>query len=223
MIRTTHKRQKANELKQAQKHINTPDRRSVLKRTLVLFVGLLPFIWCLITSMMGLSLVASSKRGYAFVNTDETSLAVRLSAGTDGLLLDRLQRNSQVLVTGAAVDSKGESWYEIKYLRAAGQYRTGFVHSDYLTFYNDIAPAGEDPEFEVFMSAQGFPDSYKVLLRILHKQHPTWIFNAQHLDMDWNYALSSECEIDTSMVQLRLPYSWRSMEEGSYLWDSNTA
>ena len=194
----------------------------ISKRLAVLLFGLLPFICCMILSFKEISLIADSKRGYAYVNTEETSLAVRLSAGTDGLLLDRLPKNSQVLVTGANIDSKGDTWYEIKYVRGSQQFRTGYVHSDYLKFFNDIAPTGEDPEFEIFMESQNFPESYKVYLRILHKQHPTWIFNAQHIDMDWEYALKEESKVGVNMIQTHFPYSWRSMEEGAYNWNSQS-
>ena len=213
MIQNTYER------KNIKKKINL---HNLTKRFSLLLFGLLPFICCMIISIKGIPLVADSKRGYAYVSTDETSLAVRLSAGTDGLILDRLPKNSQVLVTGAAIDSKGATWYEVKYVRATDQFRTGYVHSNYLTFFNDIASANEDPEFEIYMNSQNFPESYKVYLRILHKQHPTWIFNAQHIDMEWSYAVKEESKVGINMIQTHFPYSWRSMEEGAFNWSSQS-
>ncbi len=213
MIRSTYER------KNIKKKFNL---HNFTKRFSLLLFGLLPFICCMIISIKGIPLVADSKRGYAYVSTAETSLAVRLSAGTDGLLLDRLPKNSQVLVIGSAIDSKGATWYEVKYVRAADQFRTGYVHSDYLTFFNDIASVNEDPEFEIYMNSQNFPESYKVYLRILHKQHPTWIFNAQHIDMEWSYAVKEESKVGINMIQTHFPYSWRSMEEGAFNWSSQS-
>lgn len=213
MIRNTYKRQSTK---------NFSKLHEFTKRLAVLLFGLLPFICCLIISIKGITLIADSKRGYAYVNTEETSLAVRLAAGTDALLLDRLPKNSQVLVIGAAVDSKGDTWYEVKYVRGSNQTRTGYVHSDYLAFFNDIASSAEDPEFEIYMDSQKFPESYKVYLRILHKEHPTWIFNAQHIDMEWEYALQEESKVGVNMIQTHLPYSWRSMDEGAYNWNSQS-
>ena len=221
MNRSTHKRQK-NTKHQDSSFFTHFDLHRSTKRLSVLLFGLLPFLCVLIVSIRGISLNADTRRGYAYVSTTDTSLAVRLSAGTNSMLLDRLQKNSQILVTGAAVDGAGDTWYEIKYLRAANQYRTGYVHSDYVKFYNDIAAVGEDPEFEIFMESQKFPESYKVYLRILHKQHPSWIFNAQHIDMEWSYALAEESKVGTNMVQKHFPASWFSMEEGAFDWKSQT-
>ena len=33
-----------------------------------------------------------------------------------------------------------------------------------------------DAEFETYLTNQGFPESYKVKLRELHKSHPNWVF-----------------------------------------------
>lgn len=106
----------------------------------MLLAGFVPFICYMIVLMQGISLVADGKTGLAFVNTESTGLAVRAYAGTDSMLLDRLPKDSQILVTGSAVDGSGAVWYEIKYLRAADTWRTGYVHSSYIVFYNDIAP-----------------------------------------------------------------------------------
>ena len=81
-----------------------------LKRICVLFTGLLPFICYIMLLVKGISLIAYGKVGLAYVNTEETGLAVRLYAGTDSMLTDTR--------------------------------RTGYVHSDYIKFYNDIAPTG---------------------------------------------------------------------------------
>ncbi len=193
-----------------------------LKRLSVLLKGFLPFICYLIVLMQGISLIADSKTGLAFVNTVETNLAVRAYAGTDSMLLDRLPKNSQVLVTDAAVDGSGKTWYQVKYLRASDTWRTGYVLSTYIKFYNDIAAVGEDPDFEKYLEEQNFPESYKAPLRVLHKQHPTWIFQAQRIDLEWSTALYEESKVGVNMIHPYYAASWRSMEEGAYNWETQT-
>ena len=72
-----------------------------LKHFSVLLAGFVPFICYMIVLMQGISLVADGKTGLAFVNTESTGLAVRAYAGTDSMLLDRLPKDSQILVTGS--------------------------------------------------------------------------------------------------------------------------
>jgi len=189
-------------------------------RLAVLLAGFVPFICYLIILMQGTSLIADSKTGLAFINTEQTNLAVRSYAGTDSILLDRLPKNSQVMVTGAAVDGAGVTWYLVKYLRAADIWRSGYVHSSYVKFYNDIAPAGEDPAFEKYLEEQKFPESYKAPLRVLHKEHPTWIFKAQMIDLDWSTAVYEEGKVGVNMIHPEYAKSWRSMEEGAYNWET---
>lgn len=189
-------------------------------RLTVLLAGFVPFICYLIVLMQGTSLIADSKTGLAFINTEQTNLAVRSYAGTDSILLDRLPKNSQVMVTGAAVDGAGVTWYQVKYLRAADTWRSGYVHSSYVKFYNDIAPAGEDPAFEKYLEEQKFPESYKAPLRVLHKEHPTWIFKAQMIDLDWSTAVYEEGKVGVNMIHPEYAKSWRSMEEGAYNWET---
>lgn len=193
-----------------------------LKRLSVLIVGLLPFICYFITLMQGISLLAETKTGLAYISTEKTDLAVRYTSGMEGKVIDRLPKNSQIMVTGAAVDGSGTTWYQVKYLRAANTWQAGYVHSNYVTFYNDIAPAGADPAFETYMIQQGFPESYKAPLRVLHKQHPTWIFKAQNIDLDWSTALYEESKVGVNMIHPYYAASWRSMEEGAYNWNTQT-
>lgn len=203
----------ANKRKRQEIHTNR-------KRLSVLLAGFVPLLCYIIVLMQGISLIADGKTGLAYVNTNETNLAVRAYAGTDSMLLDRLPKGSQVKVVGAAVDGSGKTWYEVTYLRAGDTWRSGYVLSTYLQFYNDIAPAGEDPAFEKYLEEQKFPESYKAPLRVLHKQHPKWVFQAQMIDLDWSTAVYEEGKVGVNMIHPYYAASWRSMEEGAYNWDT---
>ncbi len=190
------------------------------RRIAVLLFGFVFIFYCWMSWFEGFSTDAVSKIGYAYINTQSTSLAVRSNAGTEYQLLDRLPKNSQIMVLDSALDTNGNVWYQVEYIRGQNQLRTGFVHSSYVVFYNDIAPVGEDPDFEKFLEGQSFPESYKVYLRVLHKEHPSWIFNAQHINLDWSVALKEESKVGVNMISKSYPYSYRSMEKGAYNWDS---
>ncbi len=49
-----------------------------------------------------------------------------------------------------------------------------------------------DAEFEAYLDAQGFPESYKQYLRELHEEHPNWVFTALHTGLDFETAVANE-------------------------------
>ncbi len=73
-----------------------------------------------------------------------------------------------------------------------------------------------DSDFEAYLTKQGFPDSYKPMLRKLHKDHPTWIFKAQKTGLKWKDVLNEELVIGRSLVPGYSLNSWKSMEKGAY-------
>ena len=64
---------------------------------------------------------------------------------------------------------------------------------------NVYPSGGTEPEkpveivdFEAYMDQQGFPESYKTLLRNLHEKYPNWVFEAYHTGLDWNTVIDEE-------------------------------
>lgn len=51
-----------------------------------------------------------------------------------------------------------------------------------------------DEEYEAYLDSQGFPKSYKVKLRELHKLHPTWIFIGTKTNRSWASAIVEQDE-----------------------------
>ena len=51
-----------------------------------------------------------------------------------------------------------------------------------------------DEEYEKYLDSQGFPESYKVKLRELHKLHPTWIFVGTKTKYSWENAVIEQDE-----------------------------
>ena len=45
-----------------------------------------------------------------------------------------------------------------------------------------------DQEFENALDKEGFPESYKRILRYLHNLHPNWSFRGMQTGEDFNYA-----------------------------------
>ena len=79
-----------------------------------------------------------------------------------------------------------------------------------------------DEEFDKYLTDQGFPDSYKIKLKELHKLHPTWIFKGVKSKYSWNNALNSQDSSGTSLLNVNPTYAqngyegYLSVEEADY-------
>lgn len=146
------------------------------------------------------------------------ALNVRADAGTSAVKTGTVYEGDTLTITGEKKDSAGTVWYQITY--AGG---TGYVCSTYV----DLSAASggdhsDDADFEAYLDKQGFPESYKPALRLLHAQHPSWVFTAQKLGIDWNTALQQELVIGRNLVHSSALASWKSMEKGAYNFETGT-
>lgn len=79
----------------------------------------------------------------------------------------------------------------------------------YNNYISSPAMNMSDAKFEKYMSDQGFPESYKPMLRNLHKAHPNWGFVAYRTGISWSDALAKQTKGGTSLVSGSLPSSYR--------------
>ncbi len=120
------------------------------------------------------------------------------------------------------LDTTNSSWYKVSLTYNGADY-TGYTSSQFVSINSDT-PSTYDPaanaSFEEKLAAQGFPESYKVLLRELHAKYPNWEFKAVHTGLEWRAVVAGEVNTATSKKNLvqgtsSLPrYSWRSTTVG---------
>ena len=154
---------------------------------------------------------SSSTKSYKIgtVSTSSSSLNVRSGAGTSYSKLGTIAKGTVITITGSAKDSSGTTWYKYSYSSS----KTGYISSKYLT----VKTVTSDASFENYMTSQGFPNSYKAGLRILHATHPNWTFKAYKTNTSWSTALNSETKnVGTNLVSKSLPTSYRSKDSRSY-------
>ena len=143
------------------------------------------------------------------VTTSSSPLNVRSGAGSTYSLLGTLSKGSTVLVTGSANDKNGKVWYKYQFSSA----KDGYICSDYVK----LQTVTSDSSFESYMTAQGFPESYKSGLRVLHAMHPNWTFKALKVNISWSDALAKETsKPHTNLVSPSSPVRYRSTEPGAY-------
>ena len=160
---------------------------------------------------------------YAYTNKSATvnasTLNVRSGPGTSYSIVTKLTNGASVTVVNEKNASDGALWYEIHFTNSNGQAVTGYVSKSFLKF---SAVYSSDADFESRLSAQGFPESYKVRLRSLHAQYPNWVFTAQKTNLDWNTAVKEESQVGKTLVHTNSMSSWKSTEDGAYNWDNST-
>ena len=143
------------------------------------------------------------------VNTKSDPLTVRSGAGATYSRLGTLAKGATVLVTGSVNDKNGKAWYKYQFTSS----KDGYICSDYVK----LQTVTSDSNFESYMTAQGFPESYKSGLRVLHAMHPNWTFKALKLNISWNDALAKEtAKPHTNLVSPSSPVRYRSTEAGAY-------
>lgn len=145
----------------------------------------------------------------ATVTADD--VRVRSGAGTSYSILDHLSTGAVVNLLGTANDSDGDMWYKVSYY-SGSTLVTGYMYSVYIQQNVDYT---QDADFEAYLEAQGFPESYKVELRKLHALYPNWVFQAIHTGLDWATSVESEYGYNVSLTQ-STAYGDRSTDSWSY-------
>lgn len=148
-----------------------------------------------------------------------SSLNVRSGPGTSYSQVTKLARNAAVTVIGETTGSDGKLWYQIRFSGSGGTAVTGYVLNTYISF--PVAYT-HDSDFESYLNAQGFPDSYKDSLRQLHAKYPNWVFVAQNTGLDWNTVIQNEGVLGRNLVHKNSISSFKSIIDGAYNWDTST-
>ena len=151
-------------------------------------------------------------------SVDASSLNVRSGPGTSNSIVAKLSRGAAVTVIGEASAPDGALWYQIRFT-SGGQEMTGYVSKSYVKFRTAYT---SDADFEAFLNAEGFPESYKDGLRALHAEYPQWIFRAHKTGLDWSEVIENESVVGRNLVAASSISSWKSTADGAYNWSSGT-
>lgn len=179
-------------------------------------------IWAFLLAMI-LLLTSMNVSSFAYTSQYGTVTAsnvnVRSGPGTGYGKVAKLQIGNQVVVDDEVEGSDGRTWCNILY---DGGTKQGYILKDYVSTANPGSSAPlSDAAFEQMLSNQGFPESYKVYLRALHKEYPNWTFKAVHTGLDWTTALAEESVVGRNLVPKASVTSWKSTADGAFDWNSN--
>ncbi len=129
------------------------------------------------------------------VVNDSEGLWLRAGPGTNYSKVRLMSYGQVVNVVGTSASSDGVLWYHVTFTQNSVSYE-GYCHPDYLS----VTSATDDSDFEAYLTAQNFPESYKPYLRALHAQYPDWVFVAYHTNLNWSTVVSNECVTGRNLV-----------------------
>ncbi len=152
---------------------------------------------------------------YGTVNVSDW-LYVRASASVSAAEKGRLYAGNKVKILEKVKtnDKDYPEWYKIS-VENDPSLEGGYVAAKFITPIIVYTP---EADFEKYLTDQGFPESYKPMLRELHANYPKWVFIADHLEMTWDKALTEESVVGHSLIDGSEHNSWKSMEYGAYNW-----
>lgn len=75
--------------------------------------------------------------------------------------------------------------------------------------------------FEAKLTEEGFPESYKVLLRKLHEKYPFWEFEGYQTGLNWSDAIAKESSVGLNLITNRKAIEWKSFASGAYNWKTD--
>ena len=163
-----------------------------------ILTGLICAVLMFCTALSPIQITASAadyKIGYVNDPVD-SCLRIRSGPGTSYSILGELDHGTQLKIYSETSVS-GIVWYQVT-CKLDGEELSGYVSSEYV-----VVPA-EDGDFDSYLDAQNFPESYKDALRILHSIYPNWQFIAVNTGLDWSTVIDAESAVGKSLV----PYSW---------------
>ncbi len=147
---------------------------------------------------------------------------------TDTNIITTLNLSNAVTVnfqtTGGPTSSYGDQWYNISFTKSDTP-MTGYIVAAFVTLDPLPTPTPvsytASADFEAYLTAEGFPESYKVGLRELHALYPNWVFKAKQTGLDWATVLANESSAGRSLISTSYD-GYKSLEPAAYDWATNT-
>ncbi|MBQ9387073.1 MAG: SH3 domain-containing protein, partial [Lachnospiraceae bacterium] len=140
------------------------------------------------------------------------SVNFRKGPSTGFAALKTLSKGTVISITGAQTAADGTVWY-----RAVAGGTVGYISKTYVSLTTSY-DAAVDAAFEKKLDEQGFPESYRRLLRQLHEKYPGWNFVADKVSDSWGINVQAQYVFGSM-----LPSTWGGTKAVSIIAKSNSA
>lgn len=189
------------------------------KKIMYVCRGLLIAVICMVASLLVCDINAKAETiriGTVYKIEAGSSLSFRNAPVTGSLLFKLYNGDSGTILGEETVN--GTVWYKMEINGTVG-----WASSDYIQVTTKETSTPSEPstqDFEAYLTAQGFPESYKPQLRALHAAYPQWIFEAHHVGLTWNEVVAAESSNHRSLVHTNSISSWKSLVGDDYNWST---
>ena len=183
-------------------------RRWDFKKTCI---GMLLLVTCSLSSFLFLFVNAKADNIIRTGIVEASSLNFRSGPGTEYGVVGYLSNGDQGTIIGEKTATTGKIWYNM-----IVNGKNGWASSSYIRVVETIVK--EDAEFEAYLAAQGFPESYRPQLQAIHAQYPNWVFEARQTNLQWKDAVAGESALAKNLVHNSALSSWKSTQSGAYNW-----
>ncbi len=126
-------------------------------------------------------------------------------------------------------------WHNIKFFQSGTEY-SGYVNEYYVKIDESTIVNGDsgssvptptptvpvNQDFEQQLAIQGFPESYKPYLRVLHEAYPDWTFEAYHTGLEWNTVINNQSIPGKNLISNGKGIEWKSLEDKAYNWKTDS-
>lgn len=193
------------------------------------------FMLSIIVSIFVLNIVHVYAVDYGRISST-TGLIMRKGAGTTYSKVVTIPHNTIVTINEQNISTQDSStgcttgkWHKVTYNDSVG-----YVCSRYVEITGNSSSGVEipetdmskmtDEEFDAYLDTQGFPESYKVKLKELHKEHPNWVFVGIETRDNWSTVLKYENVSGRSLYQSTSSSSqgYLNTGDGYYDWYTDT-
>lgn len=174
-------------------------------------------------SAMVLKILPAS--GVSSVKTEENARAITVTGETYLMLYGRYVDEDGNLYRHVGVEYRNKEYYGYildKYITECEAPPTPTPTPSIDIWGNQTGGYDVSADFELFLSNQQFPDSYKPYLRELHIMYPNWIFKAYHTGLVWDTAVAEENIPGKNLIPNSSGIEWKSLEEGAYNWKTDS-
>jgi len=146
------------------------------------------------------------------------NVRIRQSA-VNGTVICQQSNGFALTIEGEMKGSDGNIWYQVSF-SYQGKERQGYIRSDFVKPLDSESQIA-DTQFEEQLDQQGFPESYRVLLRALHEKHPNWSFQAVMTGLQWDSAVAAESRVGKNFVPKNSIVSYKSLETTAYSYKND--
>ncbi len=153
---------------------------------------------------------------------DENNRFIDLYGEEELILYEKYIDSSNNIYRHVGVLYNGEMYYGYIENAWITQFPSNYAPGSY---NGELYPSGdvmyEGVDFEDYLDQQGFPESYKSLLRELHEAYPNWVFEAYHTGLDWETVIAEESIAGKNLLSNSNSIEWKSLETGAYDWSTD--